>query len=204
VKNNDLRALAQLYLYHSLPYRAGLVLEKASEDGFVKEDAAFWEMLANSWLLAREFDRALEPLKTGAEVSDKGDLYARLGQLYLEREQWKDAEEALNSAIEKGNLQDESTTHLLLAISLYHQKKYASSTRHLKVARLSKTETVRKSANQWLLLVDRDAQILREAQLEEEFEEEFEEELEEEPAPQPEQAAQLEEAEQTEEVSQAP
>ena len=118
VKNNDLRALAQLYLYHSLPYRAGLVLEKAREDGFVEEDAAYWEMLANSWLLAREFDRALGPLQTGAEVSEKGDLYARLGQLYLEREQWKDACEALDSAIEKGDLHDEFTTHLLLAISL--------------------------------------------------------------------------------------
>ena len=33
VKDNDLRALAQLYLYHSLPYQAGLVVEKARADG---------------------------------------------------------------------------------------------------------------------------------------------------------------------------
>ncbi|MBW2541541.1 MAG: tetratricopeptide repeat protein [Deltaproteobacteria bacterium] len=156
-KNNDLRALAQLYLYHSLPYRAGLVLEKAHEDGFVKEDATFWEMLANSWLLAREFDRALEPLQTGAELSDKGNLYARLGQLYLEREQWAEASEALVKAIEKGGLTDEGTTHLLLAITYYHQKKFTSSTRHLRSARLSDNETIRNSANQWMLLVEREA-----------------------------------------------
>jgi tetratricopeptide (TPR) repeat protein len=166
VKNNDLRALAQLYLYHSLPYRAGLVLEKAKEDGFIKEDAIFWEMLANSWLLAREFDRALEPLRTGAELSEKGNLFARLGQLYLEREQWLEASEALNSAIEKGDLSDEGTTHLLLAITYYHQKKFSKSIRNLKAARSSKTETVSKSASQWLLLVERDAKNEREARSE--------------------------------------
>jgi tetratricopeptide (TPR) repeat protein len=204
-KNNDLRALAQLYLYHSLPYRAGLVLEKAHEDGFVKEDATYWEMVANSWLLAREFDRALEPLRTGAEVSEKGDLYARLGQLYLEREQWKDASTALKNAIDKGGLNDEHTTHLLLAISLYHQKQYQGSMRHLKFARGSETESIRTSANQWMLLVDRDAQAQRDAQLEEAPPVEADEALEAEPAPQPAQAeAQPESAPQVEEVSQAP
>jgi tetratricopeptide (TPR) repeat protein len=131
-----------------------------------------------------------------------------LGQLYLEREQWKDASEALKSAVEKGDLNDESTTHLLLAISHYHQKQYQTSIRHLKVARRSETESIRKSANQWLLLVDRDVQALRDSQFEEEPP--VEKAVEEEPAPQPDQAAQSDqaaqpdEAPQGEEVSQAP
>jgi tetratricopeptide (TPR) repeat protein len=209
-KNSDLRSLAQLYLYHSLPYRSGLVLEKAMEDELVDEDAAYWEMVANSWLLAREFDRAFEPLKTGAEISEKGDLYARLGQLYLEREEWKDSEEALKKAIDKGGLIDESTTHLLLAITLYHQKRYSDSTRNLRIARQSKTETISNSANQWMLLVERDATALREAQAEaappaeEAPPAEAEEVLEDEPAPQPEQASQPEDAPKVEEVSQTP
>jgi tetratricopeptide (TPR) repeat protein len=200
-KNSELRSLAQLYLYHDLPYRAGLVLEKAKEDGFVEEDADYWEMLANSWLRAREIDRALEPLQTGAEVSEKGDLYARLGQLYLEREQWKDASEALKSAIEKGDLHDEATTHLLLAISFYHQKQYQNAIKHLKAARRSETETIRKSANQWLLLVDREAQALREAQFEEAPQ--AEEVPQDEPAPQADRAAQPDEASRVEQVSQS-
>jgi tetratricopeptide (TPR) repeat protein len=214
VKNSDLRALAQLYLYHSLPYRAGLALEKAKEDGFVEEDAIYWEMLANSWLLARELDRALEPLQTGAAISEKGDLYARLGQLYLEREQWQDAAEALRNAIEKGDLNDESTTHLLLAISLYHQKQFQNSIRHLRVASKSPTETISKSASQWMLLVDRDAKALREAQAEEAPQDEQapqpeqtaqpEEAQQAEQAPQPEQTAQPEEAQQAEQISQTP
>ena len=165
-RDNDLRSLAQLYLYHSLPYRAGLVLEKANEDEFIDVDAAYWEMLANSWLLARETDRAWVPLRTGAEVSEKGTLYARLGQLHLEREQWADAATALKKAIAKGELQDEPTTHLLLAIALYNQEQYQNAIKHLRIARLSENETISKSANQWIILVDRDAQALRDAQAE--------------------------------------
>jgi len=205
-KGNDLRALAQLYLYHSLPYWAGLVLEKASEDEFIEENAAYWEMLANSWLLAREMDRAFEPLQTGAKISEKGNLYARLGQLFLEREEWAKAADALKSAIEKGDLNDEATTHLLLAISFYHQKQYRNATRHLQVARSGETESIRNSANQWLVLVDRDAEALQEAQAEKASQAEEASRAEE--APQAEQAlkpqkvAQPEEAPQVEHVSQ--
>ena len=118
-----------------------------------------------------------------------------MGQLYLEREQWKDAANALESAIGKGDLHDEATTHLLLAISLYHQKKYQSSIRHLKTARKSETEAVSNSASQWLILVDRDAQAQREAQAEGAPQAES--------APQPERATQPEEAAPVEQVSQA-
>jgi tetratricopeptide (TPR) repeat protein len=204
-KNSDLRALAQLYLYHSLPYRAGLVLEKAREDGFIETDALYWEMLANSWMLAREIDRAIEPLQTGAELSDKGNLYARLGQLYLEREQWPEAAQALSSAIKKGGLSDEGTTHLLLAIAYYQQKQYSNATRHLQAARLSETETVRNSAGQWLLLVDREAQALREARSEPaapvDDTEPDEEAPQDEPAPQAGQASPPDDAPQVDQVS---
>ncbi|KKK82713.1 hypothetical protein LCGC14_2800660, partial [marine sediment metagenome] len=53
------------------------------------------------------------------------------------------------------------------AANKMHQKQYRNATRHLKVARKSETEAIRKSASQWLILVDRDAQALREAQAEE-------------------------------------
>jgi tetratricopeptide (TPR) repeat protein len=165
-KNADLRALAQLYLYHALPYRAGLVLEKAREDGYIETDALYWEMLANSWMLARETDRAIPALQKGAEISDKGSLFARLGQVYIEREQWPEATEALLNAIQKGGLADEATTHLLLAIAYYQQEQYSNAARNLQAARLSENESVRNAASQWLLLVDRDAQALQEARSE--------------------------------------
>jgi len=155
--NNDLRMLAQLYLYRQLPYQAGMVLEKAREDGHITIDALYWEMLANSWTLARETDRAIPALEKGAEISDKGNLFAQLGRVYVEREQWPEAVEALKNAIKKGGLTDEGTTQLLLAIAYYQQKQYNSSIRHLQLASKSEEESVRNSALQWMKLVERDS-----------------------------------------------
>ncbi|MBW1843453.1 MAG: hypothetical protein JRJ05_03860 [Deltaproteobacteria bacterium] len=131
-----------------------------------------------------------------------------MGQLYLEREQWLDSSEALKNAIEKGDLSDEGTTHLLLAITYYHQKKFSNSIRNLKAARSSKYETVQKSAGQWLLLVERDAQTQREARSERAQSDEptppADEAQLDEPTP-PADEAQLDEpAPQAEQISQAP
>jgi len=198
-KDSDLRALAQLYLYHNLPYRAGLVLEKAAADDSVEKTPAYWEMLANSWLLARETERAFEPLRTGAEVSEGGSLYARLGQLFIEREEWVKASKALDKAIAKGDLHDEHTTHLLLAISLYHQKKYSAARKQLRFARNSETETLRNSARQWLLMVDREVQALEDARSERETTQELAAKQAEEKALQAAEALQAEEAARAEE-----
>jgi tetratricopeptide (TPR) repeat protein len=203
-KDSDLRALAQLYLYHSLPYQAGLVLEKAAADESVEKTPAYWEMLANSWLLARETERAFEPLRTGAEVSEGGSLYARLGQLFIEREEWANASKALEKAIAKGDLHDEHTTHLLLAISLYHQKKYSAAKKQLRIARNSETESLRNSARQWMLMVDREVQALADAQGEREAAQELAAKQAEEEALQAEEDARAEEEAEAEEADASP
>ncbi len=70
--DRELRQLAQLYLYHSIPYRAARVLEKGLADGIVTEDVDIFAMLANSWLLAREYEAALDPLRRTRKGSGHG------------------------------------------------------------------------------------------------------------------------------------
>ncbi len=159
--NTDLRSLAQLYLYRQLPYQAGMVLEKARKDEHIVTDALYWEMLANSWMLARETDRAIPALEQGAELSEKGNMFAQLGRVYVEREQWPEAVEALKNAIDKGGLSDEGNARLLLAIAYYQQKQYGNALRQLRVASKSDTESVRNSAEQWIKLVERDSEAGR-------------------------------------------
>jgi len=153
-RDAELRALGQLYLYHALPYRAALVLEEGIEKEIIDGDDSAWEMLANSWLLAREYDRAVAPLRKAAELSPEGDLYSRLGAVLVEREQWGDASEALVEALEKGELNNPGSTNLLLGISFYHQKQTSRARRHFTAA-LSDEKTS-KSAKQWLDLLARE------------------------------------------------
>ena len=65
-------------LYHGRPYRAAVLLEASMADESVERDAKSLELLANSWLMARENSRAVEPLTKAAELSEKGDVYVAM------------------------------------------------------------------------------------------------------------------------------
>jgi len=158
--DRELRQLAQLYLYHEMPYSAGKLLEGALEAEQIERDEAAWELLANSWLLAREHERALPALEQAARLSDAGDLYARIGQVHVQDESWRAASTALSKAIEKGGLDDVASVNLLMGISLYHQQQAAAARRHFRAARAAaeKGEATRRSAAQWLAVLDREAE----------------------------------------------
>jgi Tfp pilus assembly protein PilF len=152
--DRELRQLAQLYLYHSIPYRAAKVLEKGIADGIAEENADVFAMIANSWLLAREYDAALAPLKRAAELSPEGDLYARLGQVLLDQEKWGAATKALRAAFAKGGLTDPGTANIMLGMALYYQKRPAQAKTYF--SRALRDDGSRETASQWLLLLDRE------------------------------------------------
>jgi tetratricopeptide (TPR) repeat protein len=153
-KSREFRQLALLLLQGNLPYRAAQVLEQGLTDGIIANEAAEWELLANSWLLARENERALEPLSRAATLSGTGELYVRLGQVYLEREKWADASAALAKALEKGDLHDSGTANLLMGIALYHQERPERARKHFDAA--LGIEASRGAAEHWIHLLDRE------------------------------------------------
>ncbi len=150
------RQLARLYLNHGLPYRAALLLERALEEETVASDVESLELLASSRIVAREYSRAIEPLRLAAELDEGGDLYVRLGQVYLERESWKEANAAFDVAFEKGTLKDPGKANLLLGIALYHQDRHRLARKHFAAALAE--ESSRTSAKSWLELLKRELQ----------------------------------------------
>ncbi len=119
----EIRRLADLLLFQNLPYRGAKVLEAAIADGTVTVDAKLYEKLANCWLAAGEVDKALAPLARGAELADSGNLYVRLGEVSVMREEWMAAEQALELGIAKGKLADTANAQLLMGIALYNQRR---------------------------------------------------------------------------------
>ena len=153
-EDKELRRLAQLYLYHDLPYRAGVVLEGAIDEEIVEGNADAYELLGNSWLSAKEYDRALPPLQRAAELSETGDLYARIGRVYIQQENWSEATGVLEQAVEKGNLDDEGNTQLLLGVSLYNEGKLRSARSQFRKA--LDFENSQQYAEQWIKVVNRE------------------------------------------------
>jgi len=146
--DRELTRLAQLYLYNDLPFEAAEVMSKGLEDGTVENNSDNWKLLGDAWLAAREYEKALGPLHKAAELSDDGDLFVRLGQVYIQREEWGKAVENLNEALSKGSLTDVGNAHLLIGIANYNQKKLGAARASFAKARDS--EKTRESADRWL------------------------------------------------------
>jgi len=146
--------LANLYQYHGVPYKAGVVLEEKIKQGVVKPDRRSLELLANSYTLAKEFDKAVQPLARAAALANESHLWERLAQVYIEREEWAKASDALDKAIAAGDLKDPYRTRVLAGITLVNGNKFAEARSSFESARrFANNDRERKSIDAWLRFV---------------------------------------------------
>jgi tetratricopeptide (TPR) repeat protein len=151
-EDKELRRLARSCLHQNMPYPAAEVLEKGLAEGTIGSDSEAFELLANAWIAAREYDRSLAPLEKAARLSERGDLYVRLGQVYMQREAWAEAAQSLAKAIEKGGLEDPGNAQLLLGIAYFndaHLEQARSS-----FARARQHAATRDAAERWIGYLD--------------------------------------------------
>jgi len=151
----ELQRLAQLLLFLDLPYRAANVLQKGFDEGIIEPDPKAYEMLSSSYIGAREFEKAAEPLRKAANLSADGDLYIRLAQVHIQREKWQEAGDALRKGLEKG-VEEPGEAQLLMGITLHSQKKPESARTWF--ARASQQQDTRDEAEVWIKYIDRELQ----------------------------------------------
>lgn len=123
-EGEEFTRMADQLMYVGIPYRAAEVLTNAVENKKVAADAAIHEKIGNAWLAAREYDRAIPQFKRAFELSGKGDMSVRIGEIELQRNAFESAEAALRTALAKGGLKDSHNTELLLGIALFNQNKF--------------------------------------------------------------------------------
>ena len=149
--------LGQLLVQIGIPYRAGRILSTAIERKEVTPDAGYYSFLAEAWIVAREYARAIEPLTAAAIRSDTGSLYVRVAQLHAQLEDWKGAVGALRSALDKGRLENPGDAYLLLGVALSRLDRPGEARRWLD--RSLEHATSHQSAKGWLQLLDSEAAI---------------------------------------------
>ena len=153
-EDREVTRLAQMYLFQEIPYAAGLLMEKHLADEIVEKTGKNYELQGNAWMLSQELQRALEPLELAAKESDEGKLYLRLGQIHIDAERWKAANNALRRAIEKGGLKNTGSAHLLRGIALYNLKDNKAARAQFRQA--AKYERTEKPAQQWMRVLDQE------------------------------------------------
>lgn len=151
----DLQRLTQMLMQVTIPYRAAQILGQAIEQGKVKSDVRSNELLANCWVASREYEKALAPLRRAAELSEAGDLYVRLAEVHVQREEWAKASEALRLGVDKGRLKNPGNAKLLMGVAVYNQKKLPEA--HSWFERAREHAESRSQAEAWLAHIDSQA-----------------------------------------------
>ena len=117
-----LRVADQL-MYAKIPYRAATYLSQAVAQNKLKGDPAVYQKIANAWLAAREYGKAVEPMQRAFDLSSDANIGARISEIHLQRNDWPAAEVAAQKALAKGGLKNPGSVKLNLGIALYNQNK---------------------------------------------------------------------------------
>jgi tetratricopeptide (TPR) repeat protein len=144
--------LANLYLLHGLPYKAGKLLEKEMDENIVESNERNLRLLSQAWYQAREDEKAIPPLERAAELSSDGELYVRLAQAHLNLEHWPEAADAVQKGIQMGGLKRNDTANIMLGMALFNQKRLEQARRAFE--RAASDNRSQKAAQQWIAYVD--------------------------------------------------
>lgn len=154
-EDSEIRRLSDLLVFNDVPYRGATVLEKAIEAKQVTLDDKLYEKLANCYIAAGEYDRAIQPLERAADLASSGELYVRLGEVNVQREEWEAAVGALQRGMNKGQLRDTGKAQLLMGVALMSQKKLSEAREWFVRARNS--EQHRSQAANYIQYIDSQA-----------------------------------------------
>lgn len=148
LSSEEKEELARLYLHLQAPYRAARFLESELERGAIERTGENLKLLADSYYLAQETDKAIEAYGRAASKTDDSELYFRQGQLLVKQEQWQEARQALLQALQGDSLKYRPQAHLLLGIAAY--KLNDNNTAREELRQASQSDETRQQAEYWL------------------------------------------------------
>lgn len=146
-KGGDLFNMAQLYYYHKAPIKCANVMQSAMDDGLLDENLRNLKFLGQCLQLAKENEKAIPVMRAAADLSPDGELYAQLSQLFLNIDRFDDAIATAELALEKGDLRNQGTVHLVLGMSYYNQRQFVKALDQL--AEAEEFKNTRAMARQW-------------------------------------------------------
>ena len=116
---DELMRIVNFYNSFNAPYEAAKVLEREMNRGRISRSSGNMELLADLYQESREYDKAIPVIRQAAQLGNSGEMYERLGRSYFELGQYEEAVDALQDAINAGNLKEPGYARVLIGQSLY-------------------------------------------------------------------------------------
>ena len=172
-KESEYLALAQLLLLNQNPYWAAQVLvsgqkkittytetvkDKATGEEVkvekkgpvVRDNEKNLKLLADSWRMAQEIDKAIPVLEQAAKLSKDGKSYVLLGNLYLAEDKLEKAVDSIKEGLKKGKIDKISQVHLTLGQAYFELQKFEDAKKEFRIAARDKDKKVKSTANNWI------------------------------------------------------
>jgi tetratricopeptide (TPR) repeat protein len=130
-----------------------IVDEKTEEEKIVpvvKSNEKNLKVLADSWRMAQEIDRAIPVLERAAEMSKDGKSYVLLGNLYLSEDKVEKAVDAIKKGLKKGKVGNLSQVHLTLGQAYFELQEFEEAKKNFRIAARDKEKKVKTQANNWI------------------------------------------------------
>ena len=147
-KSGEYVALTSLLLNAEVPYKAAKVMEEGIKKKIVDEKINNLKMLAQSYLMAQEPRESIRVLKKAAKMSNDGELYIRLGQSYMNLDEWTACVGAIKSGLKKGGIKRVDSAEVSLGICLYNTDNLDDAISAFK--RAAKDERSKKFSASWI------------------------------------------------------
>jgi tetratricopeptide (TPR) repeat protein len=155
-QEREILNVSGLLLQEEVPYFAAMILSESMDKEIVERNPKNLQMLGQAYQLAQEADKAIPVYKEAAQKSDEGELFYRLAQLYLDKDQCKNAVEASDSAMEKGGIDDRlADLQLVKGMCQFELKEYAAAIESFnRGIRATEDESDLRSLRQWKRYVE--------------------------------------------------
>ena len=172
-KESEYLALAQLLLLNQNPYWAAKVLESGQKKivtytetvkdkitgketkiekigPVVRDNEKNLKLLADSWRMAQEIDKAIPVLEKAAKLSKDGKSFVLLGNLYLAEDKLDKAVDSIKKGLKKGKIDKISQVHLTLGQAYFELQKFDDAKKEFRTAARDKDKKVKTTANNWI------------------------------------------------------
>jgi tetratricopeptide (TPR) repeat protein len=157
-KSTDVVTMAYLYLNAEVPYSAAKIMAKGFEDEIVEDKSKNYELTGSAWRQAQETSKSIPMLEKAAAKAEDGELFVRLGNVYLDGDKFQQSVDAIEKGLKRGGVKRPDQARLALGMAYFNLGEYASAKKTFREA--AKDERSEKYAKQWLKYIQNEEERL--------------------------------------------